>query len=227
MIPIIPSQDAEAAARPVQRDIQHYMRPGTLQLASLPPLSLYVHLPWCLKKCPYCDFNSHEMGGRARCPSSATSMPCGRPGSGAAADLGASGAKHLHWRRHAQPVFARSRSTGCSATFAPACRWQPAARSRWRPTPARSRKTVSGPSARRASRACRSACRASTTRTCKPWAVCTTVPRPWQRWRKPPRRLIPSTWTSCTPCPVRIWPGWSKTCAPRWHWRRRTCRSTT
>ena len=25
------------------------------------PLSLYVHLPWCIKKCPYCDFNSHEM----------------------------------------------------------------------------------------------------------------------------------------------------------------------
>ena len=41
-------------------DIAHYMRPGTLQLAALPPLSLYVHLPWCLKKCPYCDFNSHE-----------------------------------------------------------------------------------------------------------------------------------------------------------------------
>jgi oxygen-independent coproporphyrinogen-3 oxidase len=36
------------------------MRPGTLSLSSLPPLSLYVHLPWCLKKCPYCDFNSHE-----------------------------------------------------------------------------------------------------------------------------------------------------------------------
>jgi len=42
-------------------DIQHYMRDGTLQLAALPPLSLYVHLPWCIKKCPYCDFNSHEM----------------------------------------------------------------------------------------------------------------------------------------------------------------------
>jgi len=42
-------------------DVQHYMRPGTLQLAGVPPLSLYVHLPWCLKKCPYCDFNSHEM----------------------------------------------------------------------------------------------------------------------------------------------------------------------
>ena len=41
-------------------DIAHLMRPGTLSLTSLPPLSVYVHLPWCLKKCPYCDFNSHE-----------------------------------------------------------------------------------------------------------------------------------------------------------------------
>ena len=41
------------------------MRPGTLQFAALPPLSLYVHLPWCLKKCPYCDFNSHEVGAPA------------------------------------------------------------------------------------------------------------------------------------------------------------------
>jgi len=29
----------------------------------LPPLSLYVHLPWCVKKCPYCDFNSHGLKG--------------------------------------------------------------------------------------------------------------------------------------------------------------------
>ncbi len=35
------------------------MRAGTLQLRALPPLALYVHLPWCLRKCPYCDFNSH------------------------------------------------------------------------------------------------------------------------------------------------------------------------
>ena len=41
------------------------MRAGTLSLPALPPLSLYVHLPWCLKKCPYCDFNSHEVRSQA------------------------------------------------------------------------------------------------------------------------------------------------------------------
>jgi oxygen-independent coproporphyrinogen-3 oxidase len=41
--------------------VARYLRPGTLRLAGSPPLALYIHLPWCLAKCPYCDFNSHAV----------------------------------------------------------------------------------------------------------------------------------------------------------------------
>ncbi|MBX3621063.1 MAG: oxygen-independent coproporphyrinogen III oxidase-like protein [Rhizobacter sp.] len=58
MIPLQP-----AGAGRTEDLLARYMRPGVMNLGSLPPLSLYVHLPWCLKKCPYCDFNSHEQRG--------------------------------------------------------------------------------------------------------------------------------------------------------------------
>jgi putative oxygen-independent coproporphyrinogen III oxidase len=77
------------------KDLQEYMRPGTLQLAALPPLSLYIHLPWCLKKCPYCDFNSHEMQPAA--------MPEARYLEALMADLEAS--LPLIWGRPIHSIF--------------------------------------------------------------------------------------------------------------------------
>lgn len=66
MIPIKPVDQkpgpAPAASSPVEV-AGAFLRPGALQLAALPPLSLYVHFPWCVQKCPYCDFNSHEVRG--------------------------------------------------------------------------------------------------------------------------------------------------------------------
>ncbi|RTR05646.1 radical SAM family heme chaperone HemW [Halomonas nitroreducens] len=39
-----------------------------MRVAALPPLALYVHVPWCVRKCPYCDFNSHGVGRGAELP---------------------------------------------------------------------------------------------------------------------------------------------------------------
>ncbi len=74
----VASEPVIAAAEPVAERLARYMRGGTLSLAALPPLSLYVHLPWCLKKCPYCDFNSHAL--TAPRPTSTSVDPLGRRG---------------------------------------------------------------------------------------------------------------------------------------------------
>ena len=137
-----------------QQDIQHYLRPGTLQLSSLPPLSLYVHLPWCIKKCPYCDFNSHEMRG--------SDMPEQRYIDALVADLEV--ALPLVWGRSVQSIFIGG---GTPSLFSPQAidRLLGDIRARLKlaadceitleATPARSRKTASARFAVRASCVCR------------------------------------------------------------------------
>lgn len=110
MIPIQPVDAAAAAeteATAPTHDLQHYLRPGTLQPAALPPLSLYVHLPWCIRKCPYCDFNSHEMR--------AAELPEQRYLDALMADLEA--ALPLIWGRTVHSIFVGG---GTPSLFSPA-----------------------------------------------------------------------------------------------------------
>ena len=57
MIPIIPVDDAV----PPNPDAPRIGEKTLSGLKNPPPLALYIHIPWCVRKCPYCDFNSHEL----------------------------------------------------------------------------------------------------------------------------------------------------------------------
>ena len=104
MIPIITqAREDQPTIATVAPDIQHYLRPGSLQLAALPPLSLYIHLPWCLKKCPYCDFNSHEIKSEDARLDGSGEVPEQRYVDALVADLEA--ALPLIWGRSIHSIF--------------------------------------------------------------------------------------------------------------------------
>jgi oxygen-independent coproporphyrinogen-3 oxidase len=92
------SQAAQTGARVVAT----FTSPGQVRL-TLPPLALYVHFPWCVRKCPYCDFNSHEWKGE-RFPKPSISTRCAPISSRRCRSSGAAGAYGVHRRRHAQPA---------------------------------------------------------------------------------------------------------------------------
>ena len=101
MIPIVPVTEGSGA--------RHSGAPGSLNLRTLPPLALYVHFPWCVRKCPYCDFNSHEPErGAAAIPEREYLQRLARgPRERAAANLGAACHQRVHRRRHAQSAECR------------------------------------------------------------------------------------------------------------------------
>ncbi len=108
-IPIVAAAPSADASGDVAARLARLMRAGPLTLAALPPLSLYVHLPWCLKKCPYCDFNSHALPGTTEAP------PEARYVDALVADLEAS--LPFVWGRRVHTVFIGG---GTPSLFAPA-----------------------------------------------------------------------------------------------------------
>jgi putative oxygen-independent coproporphyrinogen III oxidase len=106
-VPIAAAAPA-VCADPAER-LARLMRPGALSLPALPPLSLYVHLPWCLRKCPYCDFNSHALRAGDDGP------PEGRYVDALVLDLEA--ALPFVWGRRVHTVFIGG---GTPSLFAPA-----------------------------------------------------------------------------------------------------------
>lgn len=92
-IPIVPEPSA----------VTSRVTTGQSGLVAMPPLTLYIHVPWCIRKCPYCDFNSHQVPRVDSASPSSELVPEDRYLEALAADL--EQALPLIWGRQIHAVF--------------------------------------------------------------------------------------------------------------------------
>ena len=172
------------------------------------PLALYVHWPFCVSKCPYCDFNSHvraeidQDAWREHCsPTSRMRRGC----CPAEADL------DLLRRRHALADGSAHRRSRDRLPRSGTGRPPPTSRSRWRRIPIRSKPRASPTWPRPASIACRSGCRALTIRPSPSSAVRIPRARVFPRWKSRSGNSAVSASTSSTRCLATRRSSWSAT----------------
>ena len=90
---------------------------------SLPPLALYVHLPWCIRKCPYCDFNSYEATKGGFDEAAYVDALLRDLETEVAARARPRARERVHRRRDAELVLGlRDRSAACGSARAVGCR---------------------------------------------------------------------------------------------------------
>ena len=95
--------------------------PPRARTTALPPLSLYVHFPWCVRKCPYCDFNSHTL--RGRCRRTSTSRRCCRTCSAQSSAAAGRPVQSIFLGGGTPSLFSPAASSGCCRRRVPGSRW--------------------------------------------------------------------------------------------------------
>ncbi len=110
--------------------------PTRPRFAALPPLALYVHVPWCIRKCPYCDFNSHEAKGEL--PEDAYVDALLSDLEFALPSVWGGGSSRCSSAAARPASSAPPRSTACCPACGRGCRLRRTPKSRWRRIPARS-----------------------------------------------------------------------------------------